>query len=723
MNISRKLKNIVTFTTILTFVISSTAFALPEGATVQAGNATITTPNGATLNVNQMSEQAIIEWIRFCIAHGETVNFIQPGSESIALNRVTGGSISEIFGMLNANGKVWLINPNGIIFGPSSRINTGGFLASTLDISNENFLNKVYVFTKSPNSNGYIINKGQIAVKDGGYVTLLGETVKNEGLIQAKLGKVVLASGEKMTLELDGDGIISVVVDEPISEITKDAGGNDVKDAVLNTGTITAEGGTIILTASVLKNIFENAVNNEGIIRANSLVSNKGEVYLLAAGEGARASNTGTIDVSADESGADGGFVEISGDRVVIGGDINVSSEYGENGTLLLDPFDFSFTDANESFYETWIGNLIIQAENDVNFLLSDNDLYLQNLVTETFRVEAGNNINLNDDTIRTNGGNVGLYADYDYAPTAYNENDGTGDVVLGIGAGIITKGGNVTLSGKNVNIMAPTDINGFVVDTDGGNFNVMGTFVLGIPDDTQTKYTYGWEYFEHLSDRDYRFIELGFYYYNTARGKYEYIPFVIGPNIGRDSGTSMTLGNGIIYGDIGDLELYTKFRGYKNELLMYHQDPALNNGLLNHAIITPIYTGPGNYRYVWEDIIDLGDQDYNDAVMDFVYDRIIPPPPPPPTPPTSTVIPQATLWWDLRFKIPKKHLTDLLQVTYTKGPIELLAEQIYFYHPLVDMSMYEMPALGTEFYEFIDGRIGNKNPALLPVVLEEEEE
>jgi len=194
----------------------------------------------------------------------------------------------------------------------------------------------------------------------------------------------------------------------------------------------------------------------------------------------------------------------------------------------------------------------------------------------------------------------------------------------------------------------------------------------------------------------------------------------VIGPNIGRDSGTSMTFGNGIIYGDIGNLELYTKFRGYKNELLMYHQDPALNFGLLNHVDITPIYTGPGNYRYIWEDIIDLGDRDYNDAVMDFAYDRIIPPPPPSPT---STVIPQANLWWDLRFKIPKKHLTDLLQITYTKGPIELLAEQVYFYHPLVDMSMYEMPALGTEFYEFIDGRIGNKNPALLPVVLEEEKE
>ncbi|MFH1868803.1 MAG: hypothetical protein ABH843_07520, partial [Candidatus Omnitrophota bacterium] len=78
---------------------------------------------------------------------------------------------------------------------------------------------------------------------------------------------------------------------------------------------------------------------------------------------------------------------------------------------------------------------------------------------------------------------------------------------------------------------------------------------------------------------------------------------------------------------------------------------------------------------------------------------------------------------WDLRFKIPKKHLTDLLQITYTNGPIELLAEQIYFYHPLFEMNMYETPALGTDFYEFLEGRITHKNPALLPLISRNEQE
>ncbi len=750
----RKVYNAVIFITILSFITTPTAFSLPGGATVQNGNIIITNPDGSTMNINQMSEQAIIDWIRFCIAHGETVNFIQPNSNSIVLNRITGGSISEIFGALNANGKVWLLNPSGIVFGPSAKINAAGFLASTLNITNEDFLNRAYVFTKSPGSNGYIINKGEIKVKNGGYVALLGGVVINEGVIEAKLGSVVMASGEKMTLELDSEGIISVVINEPIREIAESPYHDKIKDAVLNTGEIIADGGTVILTASVLKDIFENAVNNEGIIRANSLINNKGEVYLLAEGEDARASNKGTIDVSASESGADGGFVEISGDRIGVGGNIDVTSEDGESGTLLLDPYNlyiidgelldaYSFLDSTvgELWLENFNGNLTMQAENDVYFLIADNELNLQYFDTETFRVEAGNDINLNDDSIVTQGGDVELFSDV-FALDAVNP--GVGDVLLGVGGGISTNGGDVSLSGANVNVSAPINTGGgdvditatannvihgargdvttgggnfigqavndynfrndSVIDTAGGAFNVTAPNVIFGSPNTQVEYIFSWEYLS--GDRAYHFKEFGYYYDD---GGLVHVPLAKSFNIGKD-GTPLLSGAGIIYGeDFVSLELYTAFEWGGVPFHAFYQDPSLNPSGLDHLQIV------GGNEYRWEDILNLGDKDFNDAVMNFIVTRNEYPPE---TTPTPTVIPQALLWWDLRFKIPKKHLTDLLQVTYTNGPIELLAEQLYFYHPLVDMGTYEMPALGMDFYEFIDGRISLKNPALLPVIL-----
>lgn len=765
MNIIERSKNLhkaVTSMIILSFALTPSVFALPENATVQAGDVTFTNPNESTLNINQMSDKAIIDWIKFCIENGQTVNFIQPGSDSIALNRVTGPSISEIFGALNANGKVWLLNPNGILFGPSSKINAPGFLASTLNIKNDDFLDKVYAFTKSPDSNGYIINKGQITAGDGGYVALLGNAVKNEGIVQAKLGKVVLASGEKMALELDSDGIISVVIDEPISEIVKDRDENDIKDAVSNKGTITADGGIVILTASVLEDLFEKAVNNEGLIKANSLVKKEGGVYLLADGKNAMASNTGTIDVSAVEPGCDGGFAEVSGDRVGIDdGNIDVSSIDGESGHLLLDPFDLWIVDdaigddktgstVGELWLENFNGNITLQATNDVFFLIKDNLLNLVNFDTETFRVEAGNDINLNNDSITTQGGGVELLSDYSGGVGVAG---GAGDVNLGIGKSINTNRGHVILSGANVNITSPINTSGGHVDvaasnnilqgpngdintsgghyianavndyifmndstitTGGGAFDIIfgGTIIPGSPD-PQTEWTYAWEYI--TQERSYHLKEFGYYYYDGGGG-IVYVPLVQGPDIGKD-GTSLLSGAGVVYDDIGGFRLYIEIDG--GGLWRFHQEPHRNKDGFDHIKML------GETLFGWEDIVYLGDKDFNDVVTDFVSTMAIykesPVMPEPEV--VSATSPLPFLLWDLRFKIPQRHLTEALQVTYTNGPIELLAEQIYFYHPLIEMDMYEMQPLGTDFYEFIEGRIDTKNPALLPMALQKEEE
>ena len=200
-------------------ILGSTSLvsALPEGGQVVSGEATLdyTTPD--TLTITTSSENLIIEYNSFSIASNEAVYFYQPSISSSALNRVIGSSYSDILGTLNANGIIYLINPNGINIGSSASIEAAGFIASTLNISNEDFLSSNYVFNKLELKTGKsIINNGYIKVREAGQVVLLGSAVANTGTIETSLGSVVLASGEAITLNLDDAGMISVVIAEPV---------------------------------------------------------------------------------------------------------------------------------------------------------------------------------------------------------------------------------------------------------------------------------------------------------------------------------------------------------------------------------------------------------------------------------------------------------------------------------------------------------------------------
>ncbi len=270
-------------------------YALPEGEQVIAGSATFDRSSCDTLNVNTPSDKLIVDYNTFSIAQTETVNFNQPSSSAVVLNRVVGVDPSSIMGTLTANGNVFLVNPNGVIFGKDSRVDVAGLVASTLNISNENFLKGNYRFFKDK-SNAYIINQGNITVKNGGYVCLLSQAVENTGSIKADLGTAVLASGEKITLALDDLNEISVVVDEGVKEAVFGPDGKRLDSTVKNTGTISANGGKVILTAKVLNNVFDYAINNSGIIEAKSLSSHNGKVELVA--EGAPILNTGTINAN-----------------------------------------------------------------------------------------------------------------------------------------------------------------------------------------------------------------------------------------------------------------------------------------------------------------------------------------------------------------------------------------------------------------------------------------
>lgn len=311
----------------------SIAYALPEGYQVQAGSAEFNQPNEQTLNVTT-SDRVIINYNSFSIAQPEAVNFYQPASSSVALNRIVGLSPSEIFGTLTATGKIFLVNPNGILFGPTSYVDVAGLVASTLDITNEAFLSGNYVFNKYADKVGAsVINQGYIQAKEA---VLMGQAVKNEGQIVTTLGKTISASGEKMTLGLDTAGMISVAIDEAVKE-KMTVNGEQLTDGVKNTGEIRADGGIVVLTAKALDNIFDYAVNNEGIIQAKSLVAGNGTIELVAWGENSKITNSGTLDVSSTADGVDGGSVNVSADYIDnIGKIIADAADYSQAGNISL---------------------------------------------------------------------------------------------------------------------------------------------------------------------------------------------------------------------------------------------------------------------------------------------------------------------------------------------------------------------------------------------------
>jgi filamentous hemagglutinin family protein len=303
------------------------AQSLPTGPSVSAGSASVSTGPG-TMTVHQSSQNAAINWQSFSIDRGNAVTFVQPNSGSIALNRVVGGDASAILGNLTANGRVFLINPNGILFGQGAEVNVGGIVASTLDMSDADFMAGRYRFS---GAGGAVLNQGAIHA-DGGYVALLGATVSNEGLIQANLGNVTLAAGRAITLDVAGDGLLNVTVDE-----------GAVNALVNNGGLIRADGGEVLLTAQAAGSLLRTAVNNSGVIEARTVENRNGTILLLGDMESGTMNVAGRLDASAPGSG-DGGFIETSAAHVTIadGAIVTTAAAAGRTGTWLIDPQDFT---------------------------------------------------------------------------------------------------------------------------------------------------------------------------------------------------------------------------------------------------------------------------------------------------------------------------------------------------------------------------------------------
>ncbi|WP_167470029.1 filamentous hemagglutinin N-terminal domain-containing protein [Vreelandella andesensis] len=301
--------------------VTGNAWALPVGGEVSVGSATIS-GDATVTNISQTTQNAAINWQAFDIASGEAVNFRQPNSSSITLNRVLGSDPSTIMGTLTANGQIFLVNPNGVLFGTNSSVNVGGLVASTLAISDSDFAAGMYNFIRA--GDGSIVNQGTINA-DGGYIALLGANVSNQGTLQANLGTVALAAGEVITLDVAGDGLLNVAVNQGALDAL-----------VQNGGMIQADGGKVLMTAQSAGDLFQSAVNNIGVIRAQSIENREGAIMLTGDMQSGTLNVGGTLDVSGSEAGETGGSVTATARHVgLFYAEIDASGDAGGGAVLI----------------------------------------------------------------------------------------------------------------------------------------------------------------------------------------------------------------------------------------------------------------------------------------------------------------------------------------------------------------------------------------------------
>jgi trimeric autotransporter adhesin len=301
-------------------------FAMPQGGQIVGGSGTITEPTATSMQVDQNTHNMVINWNSFNIGSNESVNFTQPSSSATVLNRVIGADPSLLLGSLTANGNVFITNGSGVYFGHGSRVDTHGLIATTMGISDQDFLNETYNFAQDlDNPLSSVINEGNISTAS--YVGLLAPAVENRGtIVTASLGSIDLASGTAATMDFTGDGLIQFEVTQAVSGTVLDKDGNELEDRVSNKGLLQADGGQIRMSAKDAGDVIRHVVNMEGMIKANSVVEKNGKVFLMG-GDSGIVNVSGTIDTSGDDAGEKGGAVNVQADTLLHSGTILADGE------------------------------------------------------------------------------------------------------------------------------------------------------------------------------------------------------------------------------------------------------------------------------------------------------------------------------------------------------------------------------------------------------------
>ena len=525
--------------------VGGIAYAMPQGEVIRSGKGEITRQD-KDMTVNQDSKRLAIDWSGFDIANDERVTFRQPDKDSVALNRVVGDAASVIDGTLSGNGHVYVINPNGVLFGKNASVDVGSLVASTARISDSdmtNFANADGITMAIPeDSSAKVINAGTIRA-EGGLVVLHAAEVENSGTITNPEGTTALAAARNLSLSADTAGKINFTVDGALA-----------KAKALNSGMLKADGGYLVMTARSAGDVMSTVVNNTGTMEAKTLRQNeKGEI-LLDGGDNGIVELNGTLDASGMEAGqsagsikaigaethvedgatlhaigaVDGGLIETSGDYLEIGDnvDIDAAGKTGKAGEWLLDPLevvisnsqpsgsspvtngnkDGSYNSSNNASgtasrnMTTWVNS------NTVNRLLNNGtavsvqatdankvaSITVDSAINKTaggdtsLTLEAQRNVTVNAGITSTSGAlDVNLHSDTD--------GDGLGAVL--VNADIATNGGTFT-SGSGTTIESGSVGTYFgnqgkmgdrKVTTNGGAINLYGDVAIGLNGGTLT--------------------------------------------------------------------------------------------------------------------------------------------------------------------------------------------------------------------------------------------
>lgn len=489
------------------FGLAINASANPTGMTVASGSATAS-QNGSQLTITA-SQNAYLNWQSFNIAAGETTIFQQPSAQSIVWNQINDPNPSQIFGSLQANGIVVLMNSSGFYFGPNSYVKTGGLIVSTANCIPPQNSGGAWQFNGPPPLSS-IVNFGKIDVAPGGSAYLIAENVLNYGSINAPGGDVGLAAGQQVLLSDRPDGRgLSMEVNLP-------------EGSVDNYGHITADAGTIAMNAQI--------VNQNGLVQANSVRDENGVIELVASdklnlgansqiiarGDDSISSSGGSvtlqsgnefndkagseISVAGGAQGGNGGNVEISAPNILsLNSSVNAGAQTDWSGGLFaLDPVNIVLgasgstsggvsgivngtsgsgalnVNVNTAFQNISAGQILLEASGDIT--LAANTTW--NLFSSTgnktgglLTLEAGGNITFENGSSISDANNWSLTLDAGYNFANNSVQTGVGNIYLNGGNGQSGSGSIQTASGS-INLTAGQDItvgSGYVITTGGG--------------------------------------------------------------------------------------------------------------------------------------------------------------------------------------------------------------------------------------------------------------
>ena len=469
---------------------------LPTGGVVAQGAVTISqtaTAQAAAMTVNQSSQRAVVNWSTFNLGAAASVNFAQPNAQAVTLNRVSDANPSQIYGRITAPGQVFLSNPNGVYFSPTSQVDVGALTATTHSISDTNFMAGNYRFERN-GATGKVVNVGNISAALGGYIALLAPEVQNAGVVVAQAGTVAMAAGDLITLNLNGVGGLASITTTP----------STIASLVENKHAVLAPDGQIVLSAVALNKLQAGVVKNSGSLEANSLVNKGGKIVLegdeitldrnskieakgptgggtvlvggdwqgsgymrqatkvtMEAGATIDASATdqgdggkvvlwsdvhnadsvtrvnGSIKAEAGPNGGDGGKVETSG-HVLNVDDIQVQNNApaGEGGTWLLDPYDVTIS-SGATATETFTAGVYTPSGNNsvINATTLATNLNGTNGTVEIRTTGAG-----------TQAGNISIEANLAWTTSAKLKLSASGGITTSNASSISSSGGSPIL-------------------------------------------------------------------------------------------------------------------------------------------------------------------------------------------------------------------------------------------------------------------------------------